>query len=366
MRRLLVALAVLASFIVAPGTASAASNCFTTNGDITAMTVMYLPQAKVVVAGNFTKITVAGKASTVKNLAVVDIDRCVLDFAGNVGNYPRSVAAANMRLYVGGDFGGVAYSLPSYQKAAWNPNAGSIWAIAFDGAKQVFIGTPKEARSTDPNTGAKLWSRAVSQGGVRCLYYRENEGWLYAMGLFKDGGSGQSGIVALQSNGVIIPSFKMDLRDNSYTGSQGSYDGENPISCGWNGRYGWMVLGTASAKGNYIRTVDEHTGREINSHQMEGDVQAVLVPGDGTYHLAGTHRGHGKSPENPCDTGYFGTRWPATSTGCDAVELGLYGNQSTDVDKAHCGICAFAYNRLNGESYVAGGFTGSFANLGRI
>lgn len=360
-----------------PSPAYADTQCGSTNGKIIVGEVMHMPDDYLAIGGRFTKVN--GKPA--KNLAVIHLPDCRLVWANtaSIGTV-YALGATAMRLFVGGE-SNFSLDLPSYRRNAWAPDVGKVHALAYDGSSAIFLGTGSEVRSVDVVTGKTRWSMRTDRGAVESLIYKMPEGVLVAGGLFegmsgKPGSIAQHGAVMLQSDGVPIRSFAPRLPADSGQGEQGSYDGEEVLDIAWNGLTNQWILGTGSAHGNFIRTVNwagAGPGDQFH-HQLEGDVQAVAVVGGGHLVVGAGHQQHGTTPGNACTVSWLGrdsngnlrsatgaSIYSADVGGCAiGWDGGFYGETLTnDDDGMHGGVQ---------DIQVSGGYTyflGSFSHPGQ-
>ena len=343
----------------------------TTNGDILD-TVVFTSGVNhyVAIAGNFTAvITPDGVSHAATNFAVLREETGAVVYSGKVNDYPRVVRYYNGILYAGGSFtsfGGqsrarlAALDTTTWNVTSWNPGAANtVWALE-TGPAGVFYGTGSILRSVSPTTGATLWTDSTTQGAVRAIMLSPGQTSLYVGGLFTSlGGFANHALVrVVPTSGKVDTTFTPALVHNSFTGADGSFDGQNVLALTWDSSYSPPRL-TASIGGKYNDLISfdpANSGTKYWSNSLQGDGQDTVTIGDVV--IVGTHR---SSALNGGTSTSQGAKWfdgaYRTSDGQPIAWDARVSGFQNNADGGNNGIQALAQSSVTKRLYVMGAFT---------
>jgi hypothetical protein len=347
----------------------------TTDGDVLAATVLYLPGYRALaVGGNFRHIRGAdGTLTAATNVAVLRIPDGQVLYAGKANSYVRSLFAVGGRLYLGGNFTSIdgkarnhaaSVTAPGWQVTGFAaPGIGTVNTITAGGNSGIVLGASTSVRSVSPDTAAQRWSLPVTGGPVRALAVYPNQvpGYdlVYMGGLFEKVGSfthhGLTRAWVNSAGAMIDTSFAPYFKPDSGIGDKGTWDGESPMSLAWQDpAYGdALMVGWGGAGSNGVRVLNPWTGGTWWSRQTDGDVQGIATVGDNV--VAGWHRNHVSYSGTPF---WYGGSLRGTNgeiTWWDPQLVGWLPN----TDGGNGGIQAFAYDNVDRILFAVGAFTGT-------
>jgi hypothetical protein len=342
-----------------------------TNGDILAITKI-AGTNDLAFGGNFTLVYTPDRVShAATNFAVVDESSGAVLYGGQPtnsvnpsDNYVRAITSFGGVIYVGGDFDGwagvarshaVALS-STYAVTSWNPAPSQdIRAMATDGSAVYMGGDLGAVKAFNTTTGALLWSKPTTHGGVHALFL--NAGFLFAGGLFGTyDGVTQQGLVKITlSNGSMVTAFNANLRPNSFNGQYGAYDGENVLAIAAGPTSDDIIIGIGGhappgLSSNETKVVSATTGALVWRFGTKGDSQAVGLVGDTV--VAGYHN---NVDSNPLTPQYFATQLEYSNGAQTTWDPQINGNQS-NADGGNNGVQAIYVDQGSDTLYLAGAF----------
>jgi hypothetical protein len=353
-----------------------------TNGDVLAITrVNGAATAELAIGGNFTSIRLAGgTVVAATNFAVVNEATGAVIFAGSpansvtpADNYVRSLTSFNGVIYIGGDFDsfdGVARSHAaaldaSFAVTAWNPTTATnpIRALAADGTNVYMGGDTGFVTATNPTTGAKVWAKAVTGGGVHALL--ATNGTLYAGGLFETyNGVTQHGLVEINTaDGSLNTAFNANLRADTNDGSQyGAYNGEDPLALALGPNSAYILAGIgghapAGLSSNEAILLNATTGVPVWKYSTIGDGQAVGSVGDTT--VVGYHNSGNNTTSGP----YYSAQLENSTHGLTTYDPQITMSTGANADGGNGGVQAMYVDQNTDTIYLGGAFiwyAGSF------
>lgn len=277
----------------------------TTNGEVSAGVMMYLPEQVLVVGGNFTAVVQKdGTTAPAKNLAAIRVSDGKVVWNGNANSTVYALDAINGAVFAAGAFTGIGgttkrglASLNAFTGAVNTSftaaDIGTVRAVVADAAGIVYYGGGNKLRAVNAGSGGGIWEMPVTKGGVRALAVNQYN-MLYVGGLFDTINYWQQHGLALiypASYGQLSWGFTPHLIRNSYDGStHGTYDGENTISLRWSAASGSLLSGQAGLI-NTISMREAWSGQPSWWAYTDGDVQGVSTVG--SLSLGGWHRNQG-------------------------------------------------------------------------
>jgi hypothetical protein len=342
-----------------------------TNGDILAITKVNGTN-DLAFGGNFTLVyTPDGVSHAATNFAVVDESSGAVLYGGQPtnsvtpsDNYVRAITSFGGVIYVGGDFdgwAGVARShalalSSTYAVTSWNPSPSQdIRAIATDGSAVYMGGDLGAVKAFNATTGALLWSKPTTHGGVHALLL--DAGFLFAGGLFGtyDGVTQQGLVKITPSTGSMVTAFNANLRPNSFNGQYGAYDGENVLSIAAGPTSADIIIGIGGhappgLSSNETKVVSATTGTLVWRFGTKGDSQAVGLVGDTV--VAGYHN---NVDSNPLTPQYFATQLEYSNGAQTTWDPQINGDQG-NADGGNNGVQAMYVDQVSDTLYLAGAF----------